>query len=58
MDWDKVKTDAVSQIDTDGDGEITVSDAKVWWGKVKKIMTKNVPNAGGFSLGFVYGLRY
>ena len=41
----------------DGDGELTVKDAKVYWSKVKKILTYNLPSAGGFSLGFMYGLR-
>jgi len=58
VDWEKVKDDTIAKVDTDGDGELTVSDAKIYWGKVKKILTKNVPNAGGFSLGFMYGLTY
>eukprot|EP00979_Chaetoceros_neogracilis_P018348 scaffold10575_cov275-Chaetoceros_neogracile.AAC.2 len=56
VDWQKVQDDAVAKIDTDGDGELTVSDAKVYWKKVKKILTTNMPSAGGFSLGFMYGL--
>eukprot|EP00558_Chaetoceros_sp_UNC1202_P003407 CAMPEP_0197246522 /NCGR_PEP_ID=MMETSP1429-20130617/15050_1 /TAXON_ID=49237 /ORGANISM="Chaetoceros sp., Strain UNC1202" /LENGTH=125 /DNA_ID=CAMNT_0042707197 /DNA_START=68 /DNA_END=445 /DNA_ORIENTATION=+ len=58
VDWDKVKDDAVAKIDTDGDGDLTLSDAKNYWKKVKAILTKNVPSAGGFSLGFMYGVRY
>mmetsp|Transcript_19722 Transcript_19722/g.24878 ORF Transcript_19722/g.24878 Transcript_19722/m.24878 type:complete len:124 (-) Transcript_19722:398-769(-) len=56
VDWDKVKDDAVAKVDTDGDGELTVKDVKNYWAKVKKILTYNVPSAGGFSLGFMYGL--
>jgi len=42
----------------DGDGELTVSDAKVYWEKAKKILTLNIPSAGGFTMGFMYGLTY
>jgi hypothetical protein len=47
-----------SSVTQDGDGKLTVEDAKTYWSKVKKILTKNVPSAGGFSLGFMYGLSY
>lgn len=57
VNWNKVKDDAIAKVDTDGDGELTVKDAKVYWSKVKKILTYNLPSAGGFSLGFMYGLR-
>lgn len=30
---------------------------KKYWEKVKVILTNNIPDAGGFSLGFFYGLR-
>mmetsp|Transcript_25266 Transcript_25266/g.31132 ORF Transcript_25266/g.31132 Transcript_25266/m.31132 type:complete len:125 (+) Transcript_25266:80-454(+) len=58
VDWNKLKDDAIAKVDTDGDGELTVEDAKTYWTKVKKILTYNVPSAGGFSLGFVYGMTY
>mmetsp|Transcript_11044 Transcript_11044/g.15322 ORF Transcript_11044/g.15322 Transcript_11044/m.15322 type:complete len:156 (-) Transcript_11044:151-618(-) len=57
VDWKKVQDDAVKKIDTDGDGEITAEDAKNYWKKVKAILTDKVPDAGGFSLGFLYGLK-
>lgn len=58
VDWKKVQDDAIAKVDTDGDGELTVSDLKNYWLKYKKILTHNIPNASGFSLGFLYGLRY
>ena len=40
------------------DGEITIEDAKKYWHKVKKLLTNKIPDAGGFSLGFLYGITY
>ena len=57
VDWKQVQDDAIAKVDVDGDGELTVADAKHYWKKVKKILTYNVPSAGGFSLGFLYGLQ-
>ena len=57
IDWKQVQDDAIAKVDVDGDGELTVADAKHYWKKVKKILTYNVPSAGGFSLGFLYGLQ-
>jgi len=58
VDWKQIQNDAIEKVDTDGDGKITVEDAKTYWLKVKKILTNKVPSGGGFSLGFLYGLRY
>uniref|UniRef100_A0A7S1Z4Q8 Uncharacterized protein n=1 Tax=Trieres chinensis TaxID=1514140 RepID=A0A7S1Z4Q8_TRICV len=58
VDWKKVQNDAVTKIDTDADGKITIDDAKTYWQKLKKILTNKVPDAGGFSLGFLYGVTY
>lgn len=58
VNWNKVKDDAIAKVDTDGDGEVTVEDLNNYWKKVRTILTKNVPSAGGFSLGFMYGLKY
>mmetsp|Transcript_3244 Transcript_3244/g.3602 ORF Transcript_3244/g.3602 Transcript_3244/m.3602 type:complete len:122 (-) Transcript_3244:375-740(-) len=58
VDWEKIQGDAIKKIDTDGDGQITVDDAKNYWGKVKQILTNKIPSAGGFSIGFMYGLQY
>jgi len=56
VDWKKVQDDAVKVIDTTGDGKITLEDFKAYWLKVKKLLTKEIPSASGFSLGFLYGL--
>uniref|UniRef100_A0A7S2R2Q5 EF-hand domain-containing protein n=1 Tax=Eucampia antarctica TaxID=49252 RepID=A0A7S2R2Q5_9STRA len=56
VDWKKIQDDAVKSVDTDGDGELTVKDIKSYWEKVKKILTHNIPNASGFSVGFLYGV--
>lgn len=58
IDWDQVKSDAISKVDSNGDKSLSVEDAKYYWKKFKSIMTKNLPSAGGFSLGFMYGVIY
>mmetsp|Transcript_24698 Transcript_24698/g.51253 ORF Transcript_24698/g.51253 Transcript_24698/m.51253 type:complete len:136 (-) Transcript_24698:219-626(-) len=57
VDWKKVEKSAMDLIDTDNDGKITEKDVKKYWSKVKVILTNKVPDAGGFLLGFFYGLR-
>lgn len=57
VNWDKVQREAISKIDTDGDGKITEKDAQAYWAKLKKMLTYNLPSASGFSVGFLYGLR-
>jgi uncharacterized membrane protein (Fun14 family) len=58
VDWDKVKVHFVKSVDTTGDGVLNADDAKVYWQKFKKLMTNKIPSAGGFSFGFLYGVRY
>jgi len=58
INWGQIKDSAVSKIDTDADGELTIEDAKTYWHKLKKMLTYNVPSAGGFSAGFLYGVTY
>ena len=41
----------------DGDGELGAGDMKVYWTKLKSLLTKNLPNSGGFSIGFLYGIQ-
>lgn len=41
----------------DKDGEFTEKDLQRYWAKVKEILTNNVPDASGFGLGFMFGLR-
>jgi uncharacterized membrane protein (Fun14 family) len=57
VDWGKVRVGFVNKVDATGDGKINVDDAKVYWKKFKEILTHRVPAAGGFSFGFLYGLR-
>lgn len=58
VDWGKIQEDAIKPIDTTGDGKLDIEDAKVWWKKLKALLTKELPGAGGFSLGFLTGVRY
>lgn len=58
VDWKKVQDDVVSKVDANKGGSLTAEDAKAYWKKLKQILTHNIPNAGGFSLGFLYGVTY
>ena len=58
VDWKKVQDDVASKVDANKDGALSAEDAKEYWKKVKSILTHNIPNAGGFSLGFLYGVAY
>ena len=40
------------------DGEIDAEDLKTYWTKLKRVLTKNLPDASGFSLGFFYGMTH
>jgi len=41
----------------DKDGEITDKDIQKYYKKMKKILTDNIPDASGFGIGFMFGLR-
>ncbi|MFN9982609.1 MAG: FUN14 domain-containing protein, partial [bacterium] len=56
VDWEKLQKDAISAVDTTGDGKITADDFKVYWNKLKAFLTNGIPSASGFTVGFFYGL--
>eukprot|EP00980_Cylindrotheca_fusiformis_P024584 scaffold12118_cov138-Cylindrotheca_fusiformis.AAC.1 len=58
VDWLKVRDDALKPLDTTGDGKVDMEDAKAWWKRIKDILINEIPGAGGFSLGFLCGVRY
>ncbi|KAL7554547.1 hypothetical protein ACHAWF_018009 [Thalassiosira exigua] len=57
VNWKQVEKSVVAAVDTDNDGEITEKDLKRYLEKVKAILTNNIPDASGFGLGFMYGLK-
>jgi uncharacterized membrane protein (Fun14 family) len=57
VDWEKIRIDCVGKLDSTADRQITQDDVLVWWRKFKATMTHRLPSAGGFSLGFLYGVR-
>lgn len=58
VDWSKVKNDALKPLDITKDGKINIDDVKSYWKKVREVLTHKVPDAAGFSLGFLCGLKY
>lgn len=57
IDWEKVRVDIVKKVDTTGDGKLDHTDLKAYWAKLKKVLMYKIPSAGGFSMGFLYGVR-
>lgn len=57
VDWKKIEKCVVSVVDSDNDGEITDKDLHRYWKKVKQFLTENLPDASGFSAGFLIGLK-
>lgn len=58
IDWEKIRLSIKSKVDTNEDGALNTDDMKEYWRRFKKLMTNKLPDAGGFSLGFLYGVRY
>ena len=58
IDWSKLQVHCHKLIDASGDGKFDAEDIKLYWKKVRGILTANLPSAGGFSFGFLYGVRY
>ncbi|KAG2774658.1 hypothetical protein JG687_00012790 [Phytophthora cactorum] len=56
--WGKVQKDMVAKVDPNGDGKIDGDDVKLWYRKLLKIMTTNLPSSAGFSSGFALGIYY
>eukprot|EP00934_Nitzschia_sp_Nitz4_P003414 Nitzschia sp. Nitz4//scaffold18_size181773//47015//47659//NITZ4_001904-RA/size181773-snap-gene-0.258-mRNA-1//1//CDS//3329539978//3404//frame0 len=59
LNWKKIGNDAiVKPLDTSGDGKLGFDDVKEWWKKLRYMLTYKLPDAAGFSVGFLYGVRY
>lgn len=57
VDWNKISGGLVTKMDATGDGKINSDDAKAYWKKIRGVLTNKVPAAGGFSVGFMYGVK-
>jgi uncharacterized membrane protein (Fun14 family) len=58
IDYRKLTKDLEKKLDVTGDGKLDVNDALVVWKEIKKILSFNLPSAGGFSLGVALGIYY
>jgi len=54
--WDNVAKNAKNRMDVNKDGVLDKEDVKEWWTRLKKLLTYKLPSAGGFSVGFLYGV--
>mmetsp|Transcript_8509 Transcript_8509/g.15380 ORF Transcript_8509/g.15380 Transcript_8509/m.15380 type:complete len:136 (-) Transcript_8509:346-753(-) len=57
VNWKEVEKSVVNKIDADNDGAITEKDLRLYWKKATRILTQNIPDASGFGVGFMLGLR-
>lgn len=59
INWDKVRDDVVSVVDTDGSGSITRHDLIAHWRRFIGVMSYNIPGRAAFAgmafLGFKQG---
>ena len=57
VDWKKIEQSVKEAVDTDDDGEFTEKDVQRYWERVKVFLTENIPDASGFGVGFMLGLK-
>lgn len=57
VDWGKVRDSAVKKMDVNKDGKVNVEDVKEYWKILRHMLTNKIPAAGGFSFGFLYGVK-
>jgi len=57
VDWQSIKNGAILTLDVNKDGKVDSKDLSEFWKKLKAILTNKVPAAGGFSMGFLYGIK-
>lgn len=57
VDWKKIEKSVTDVVDTDEDGKITERDVQRYFERVKTFLMENIPDASGFGLGFMIGLK-
>lgn len=57
VDWMKIKDDAIKPLDMNSNGKVDADDVEVIWKKSQSVLKDSVPEAGGFSAGFLLGAR-
>ena len=57
IEWNKIGDDITKRIDQDGDGQLSRKDFQIILNRFVEIMKTGMPDAAGFSIGFVVGLK-
>ncbi|RYG41770.1 hypothetical protein EON68_02695 [archaeon] len=58
MDWAKVEDHMVRALDADGDGKVTITDARLHFDKAVKVLGFSLPSGSAFVAAFLLGLRW
>lgn len=58
VDWKSVEDRLVQTLDTDGDGKLTIADARSHLNNVIEVLGFNLPSGAAFGAAFLLGLRY
>jgi len=56
VNWQRVQGDFVMALDFDGDGEVTIEDARAALRHLEKVLLFNLPAGAGFTTGLMYGM--
>lgn len=56
VNWRKAEKDYGNLLDLDGDGKITMADARIAWDHAKEVLTFNLPAGAGFTGGLLMGV--
>mmetsp|Transcript_1975 Transcript_1975/g.3292 ORF Transcript_1975/g.3292 Transcript_1975/m.3292 type:complete len:127 (+) Transcript_1975:162-542(+) len=57
VDWQKISESAQKKVDANEDGKFDYEDVKIYWQKLKALLTREIPGSAGFSLGFLVGIK-
>ncbi|KAI9004233.1 FUN14 family-domain-containing protein [Gaertneriomyces semiglobifer] len=58
VNWPRVETLLIGQVDQDGDGKLTHQDLKLATGRMLHNLTTDMPSSAGFAAAFALGFRY
>jgi uncharacterized membrane protein (Fun14 family) len=58
INWGTINKKVQAALDQDGDGKLDMKDVKIAGGRALRWLTRGLPDAAGFSAGFVAAVKY